>query len=207
MNADRMLNALKLHMAQAGDERGQPRLAVVSSYDPNTASARVLIQPEGVLSGWLPVLSAWVGAGWGMHAPLMGGEQVLVLPAEGDAESGVIIGRAFSDAMRPPAAGAGELWLVHGTGATVKLLASGQVALSDPSGTTATLANDGTLAITAGTVAITGNVTVSGSVVAQGNISDLGGTHGTFGALRTAYDAHTHIDSRGGTTSTTSLPV
>ncbi len=200
MSADRMLNALKMHAAQMAQMGGQPRIGLVSSYDDNTATAKVLLQPENVLTGWLPVLSPWVGAGWGLHAPLAPDDQVLVIPREGDIDSGIIAGRAFSDAARPPPAAAGEFWLVHASGATVKLLASGQVVISDPSGTTATFANNGTLAIS-GNVAITGNVTTTGSILASGNIFDQGGAHGTVGALRTAYDEHSHTDSRGGTTS------
>ena len=36
-----------------------PRFGTVSSVDPGTATARVTLQPEGVLSGWLPLLTPW----------------------------------------------------------------------------------------------------------------------------------------------------
>ena len=78
----------------------QPRLATVTSVNPTAATVRVTLQPEGVLSGWLPVLSPWIGAGWGMYCPPSTGDQVLVIAQEGDAEHGIIIGRAFSDAAR-----------------------------------------------------------------------------------------------------------
>ena len=60
------------------------------------------LQPEGVLTGWLPVLSPWIGSGWGMCCPPVPGDQVLVIAQEGEAEHGLIIGRAFSSTQTPP---------------------------------------------------------------------------------------------------------
>ena len=123
---DRLLNALKAHSGALDLGQGQPRFGTVSSFDPNTYAARVLLQPEGVLSGWLPVLSAWVGAGWGIACPPSVGDQVLVLAQEGHAESGVIIGGAYSEKMRPPSIGntivpSGEAVLFHASGAYLRL--------------------------------------------------------------------------------------
>jgi len=116
--------------AQAGAldrAQGQPRFAIVTSVDPLRYAARVRMQPEGVLTGWLPILTAWMGAGWGMVCPPRPGDQVLVLAQEGDAENGVIVGASFSDRARPPAASPGELWLVHASGASVRLTNDGAV--------------------------------------------------------------------------------
>jgi phage gp45-like len=72
-----------------------------------------------------------------------------VVPQEGDAEHGVIVGASFSDAARPPVAPAGELWLVHGSGAALHLC------------------NDGT-------VRIAGDLYVAGNVYDQhGSLADL----------------------------------
>ena len=124
---DRFLNALKAQASTLDHAFGQPRFGVVSSVNPTAATARVMLQPEGVLTGWLPVLSPWVGAGWGIACPPSPGDQVLVLAQEGDAEHGVIVGRAFSDAQRTPVAPSGELWLVHRSGSFLKLRNDGTV--------------------------------------------------------------------------------
>ena len=124
---ERFLNALKAHAGALDQSIGQPRFGIVTSIDPASATARVQLQPEAILTGWLPVLSAWVGAGWGMVCPPSPGDQVLVLPQEGDAEHGIIVGRSFSDAQRPPAAPAGELWLVHKRGSFLKLTNDGTI--------------------------------------------------------------------------------
>lgn len=120
-----VLNALKAQAAALDAERGQPRFGVVASVDPARHAARVLLQPEGVLSGWLPVLSPWVGSGWGLVAQLVPGQQVLVLPQDGEGEHGVIAGAAWSDASPAPAPPVGELWLVHQSGSFLKLANDG----------------------------------------------------------------------------------
>jgi phage baseplate assembly protein gpV len=124
---DRLLNLLKAQASALDQSIAQPRFATVTSVDPATATARVQLQPEGVLSGWLPVLSPWIGAGWGMACPPSPGDQVLVLAQEGDAEHGIIAGRAFSAVQTVPPAAVGELWLVHQSGSFIKLLNDGTI--------------------------------------------------------------------------------
>jgi hypothetical protein len=164
---DRLLNIFKQHAGALDQGGSQPRFATVTSVNPSAATARVKLQPEGVLSGWLPVLSPWIGAGWGMCCPPSPGDQVLVLAQEGDAEHGIIIGRAFSNTQTPPPASVGELWLIHSSGSFIKLQ------------------NDGT-------------IQMHGDLHVAGDIHDQ---HGPLSRLRGHYDTHTHIDSRGGTTS------
>lgn len=102
---ERFLNALRAHAGALDQAIAQPRFALVSSVDPTSYTARVLLQPEGVLSGWLPIITAWVG-------------------------NGIIVGGAFSLAAPPPQAPAGEFWLVHQSGSFVKLLADGSIAVN-----------------------------------------------------------------------------
>ena len=127
---DRFLNALKAHAAALDHQQGQPRFATVASVDTARYAARVSLQPEGVLTGWLPILTPWVGAGWGIVCPPNPGDQVLVLAQEGDGEHGVIAGGSFSDQARPPAAPSGELWLVHQSGSFLKLVSDGTVQIN-----------------------------------------------------------------------------
>ncbi len=123
----RFLNALKAQAAALDQGAGQARFGVVTSVDPSGPAARVALQPEGVITGWLPVLSAWVGNGWGMACPPATGDQVLVIAQEGDSEHGVIVGRAWSDQARAAAAPVGEFWLVHQSGSFIKLQNDGTI--------------------------------------------------------------------------------
>jgi uncharacterized protein involved in type VI secretion and phage assembly len=124
---ERFLNLLKQHAGALDQSGSQPRLATVTSVNPAASTARVTLQPEGVLSGWLPVLSPWIGAGWGMYSPPSPGDQVLVIAQEGDADHGIVVGRAFSDTQAPPATPVGELWLMHKSGSVIKLQNDGTI--------------------------------------------------------------------------------
>lgn len=180
------LNAIKRTAAGMDAQYAQPRFALVASVDPVNYAAKVLLQPEGVLSGWLPILTQWVGAGWGLVAPPQPGDQVLVLAHLGQADHGVIIGRAYSLSDPAPAAPAGELWLVHATGSFLKLH------------------NDGTIEGHAsqwnltGNMVLTGNLDVIGNIQATEDITDQSGTHGTLANFRTIYDEHVHNGVQGG---------
>jgi len=188
---NRLANVVKSYASALDNGIGRPRFALVTSVDAASATARVALQPEGVLSGWLPILAPSTGAGWGLWCPPSPGDQVLVLAQEGDADQGVIVGRAFSLSDPPPAAAPGELWLVHASGSTLRLLNSGTIEMIGP------VEIIGSVQIT-GSVTVQGSVIVTGDVAAQGSLSDA---HGTVAALRGHYDSHTHVQANGGATS------
>lgn len=126
----RLRDAIKIQASMVDRTTGQPRFGTVTSFNPANHTARVKLQPEGIVSGWLPVLAPWTGAGWGIVCPLAAGDQVFVLPQEGAAEHGVIVGRAYSNGSPPPQSTAGELWIVHASGACLKLREDGTVSIS-----------------------------------------------------------------------------
>jgi phage baseplate assembly protein V len=123
-------NIIKSHASNLDQSAGQAKFGTVTSVNAANATARVTIQPEGVLSGWLPILSMWVGNGWGMTCPPTPGDQVLLVPQEGDAEQGVIVGRVFSVNQMPPAAPVGEFWLLHQSGSFLKLCNDGTIRIN-----------------------------------------------------------------------------
>jgi phage baseplate assembly protein gpV len=166
---EHFLNAMKAQAAALDRGQGQARFGVVASTDAARHAVRVRLMPEGVLSGWLPVLTPWAGAGWGMFCAPVPGTQVLVVAQEGEAEHGVVVGAAFSDPRPPPAASPGEVVLRHQSGAEIRLAADG-------------------------TVRIAGNVHVQGDMIVSGAVRDH---HGTLGALREHYNAHSHPGAEG----------
>jgi hypothetical protein len=165
---DGFLNLFKAHASQIDQGWAQPRLATVSSVDPATYTARVIIQPEGVLSGWLPIASPWIGAGWGLACPPSAGDQVLVLCQEGESEHGIIVGRLWSTTATPPGAPVGELWLMHQSGSFLKLHNDGSIESKAPSWT-----HNGDLHVT-------------------GNVFD---SHNSLADLRAHYNEHVHPPS------------
>lgn len=124
-----LFNILSANRERSVTAFAQPRIGVVTSSDSQTATAKVLLQPEGVLTGWLPVLTQWSGSGWGMFCPPNPGDQVLVIPQEGDAQYGLIVGRLFSNSVRPPQAAPGEITLTHASGCSIRLQNSGVITI------------------------------------------------------------------------------
>ncbi|HQT43872.1 MAG TPA: phage baseplate assembly protein V [Halothiobacillus sp.] len=154
---DAFFNSVK-HIASGLDRQfGHPRFGVVSSVNPADHTARVFIQPgdannpNGILSGWLPIASQWIGNGWGMVCPPSPGDQVFLTSQEGDSDNYVIIGRVYAaqGGITPPPAPSGEFWLVHKTGSFIKLLNNGDIASS-------------------GNWTHTGSITATGDVIGNG---------------------------------------
>lgn len=125
-----LANLIKAHAAPLDERTGQAKYGTVTSVNAQNGTARVLIQPDAVLSGWLPILTHWLGSGWGMVCPPSPGDQVLVIPQEGDMEQGVIVGGVFSRRQMPPVAPVGEFWLVHQTGSSFKLCNDGTIRIT-----------------------------------------------------------------------------
>lgn len=126
---ERLIAAMRRQADSLDRKSGQTRFGVVSSTDPTHGSVRVVLKPEDILTGWLPVLTSWCGGGWGIVCLPAPGDQVIIQPMEGDIENGVVIGRVFSDVHPPPAAPLGELWLVHSRGQAIKLKNDGTIVI------------------------------------------------------------------------------
>jgi len=127
---ENLIGLLKLQSEHTRSSIAHARIGIVTSSDPVKAVVKVLLQPEGVLTGWLPVMAQWAGAGWGMTCPPTPGNQVLIIPREGQIDSGIVIGCLFSASASPPGAGIGELVLRHQTGVSLSLNNLGQVSIS-----------------------------------------------------------------------------
>lgn len=124
-------NAVRLAADRLNALRALTRFGIVDRYDPATHRARVVLQPsidgKVPMTGYLPVLTHWMGNGWGAMAPVQKGDQVLVVFAQDHADSGVVVGRLFDMPHITPsrADGAapepGELLLVHSSGSRLQL--------------------------------------------------------------------------------------
>jgi phage baseplate assembly protein gpV len=185
---DELINSIKRHVSGMIGQIGQARFGTISSVNVATYEARVMIQPENVMSGWLPIAATMVGAGWGLVSPPTVGEQVIVSPTEGDSEHSIITGRIFSTQQQPP-----KTYTDQTQQGTTTNIQPGEIGLVHQSGTF--------LRLMAGKVLINGDLFVNGQVHATGNvISDMivTGTvavtdsHGTLDRLRQNYDAHVH---------------
>lgn len=158
-----LINSMRAHAVQALDGKVATRLGVVESYDPNTYSVKVTLQPDGTGTGWIPVGSPWVGNGWGLFSPPSPGDQVEIGYQEDDRGAPIARLRLFDVTNMPLPCPSGEFWLVHKTGAFFKLtndgkaLINGQVEI-DATAPTINITATSNVSVTAG-----GNATVQAS--------------------------------------------
>ena len=95
------VEVVKLHSAAHTASCGQPKHGLVTSVDPVNHAVKVMVEPDGVESGWIPD-SVIAAGGLRIACPSEVGTQVLLLPVEGDAEHPVVVGRLFDTVTRPP---------------------------------------------------------------------------------------------------------
>ncbi|CCD29940.1 Putative phage-related baseplate assembly protein V [Candidatus Glomeribacter gigasporarum BEG34] len=124
-----LMNAFKSVAQQATQSRAATRHGIVTSYDPKTYAVKVQLQPEGVLTGWIPLKSAWVGNGWGLFCPPSIGDAIEIDFQEDDGGNGCAGWRFYNAVERPLPCPSGEFWLVHRKGAQLKFRNDGTVEL------------------------------------------------------------------------------
>jgi hypothetical protein len=131
MIMQRYQNAMRGQANLANQSRTFSKLGVVSAYDPNTYSVKVQF-PDGLSNpppetGWIPLGSSQVGAGFGIYAAPNIADQIEVRFQEGDRDSGVA-GPLFFDNQSPPVpVPSGEIWMVHKSGSCFKLHNDGSI--------------------------------------------------------------------------------
>jgi len=121
--------------AQMGGALQSPtRDGIVSSYDPDHFAVKVRLQPQDTETGWIPIKTLQVGAGWGIYAAPQVGDPCSVEFQEGDGDVGRVSGFLPNDEDRPPSVPAGEIWLVHKIGAFIKLQTDGTLQIEADAG-------------------------------------------------------------------------
>lgn len=125
-----ILNAMRLQAMMQGESKVSMRLGTVRGYDSTNFTAKVMLQPENIETGWLPIASPMVGNSWGMFAAPSAGDLVMVNFQEEDINAGIITMRLFTDDSRPLNVPEGEFWLVHKSGSLLKFHNDGTVELT-----------------------------------------------------------------------------
>lgn len=131
MNGARQFqNIMRLQGMLERSGRATPRTGTVTAFHPSSYCAKVKLIPNGIETGWIPVGTHWAGAGWGCFSPPPVGALV-ALTFEGDSiDVGCITNLLYNDEDAPLAVESGEYWLVHQSGAAIKLLNNGKITLN-----------------------------------------------------------------------------
>lgn len=188
-----MIEAIKRVVAEMLNMQARTQYGTISAYNPNTYAVKVLLQPEGVETGWIPLAAPWVGNGLGaVFGPPIGTD--CRVDFVGGVPEAALGGSRFFNASNPP-----------------PLVQSGQGAIVDAGGSYVRLNGDGTITLGAsvGITSTTPLLTQDGDLLVTGNISDVNGAHGTLADLRNAHNKHAHggVQTGGGSTGTPSITV
>ncbi|MBR8182086.1 phage baseplate assembly protein V [Burkholderia ambifaria] len=181
---------------------------LVASYDPGTYSVKVMLQPSGKLTGWIPIETEAIGNGWGIACGPNIGDQARIDFADGDPEAGAVTGFIYSDADRPPPAPCGEFWTVHKSGSLLKFHNDGTVEITANSTMTYTATQhhfvgpvqmDSTLNVT-DTISGEGGMLISGDNGSGHASTVTGNTNFVGGVTANGHDigsTHQHVNSGG----------
>lgn len=189
-----LANAMREQASASANSISNARFCTISSYDENSHNVKVLIQPEGTESGWMPLGALGVGNGFGLVVGPNLGDMVIVVFAEGDFESGAIVGRYFNVESQAPPVPSGEIWAVHKSGSSLKLLNNGDIEMVAA----------GNASYTAAAHQFVGPIVTDSTLHTAGDITDnttLGNT-GTMRGMREVFDIHDHgnVENGDGTT-------
>ena len=177
-----MINGIRSLAEQSGNRLAHARHGIVSSYDGQTHRAKVLIQPENVETGWLPVSTMLAGA-QAIYTGLVPGSQVMLLPQEGDADSYTVVGGIFDDIQPPPMAPS----TFAGAGTRIQ---PGETIIVGPNASSLRMCADGSILIKPGTVLnVDGPIHASGNISSDMQVVDL---KGALDVLRPCYNQHEH---------------
>lgn len=205
---DAFANLIRAHAQMAQGEKSTHRVGQVTAYDPNKYAVKVKFWPRTDEStGWIPLASTYVGAGWGLVAAPSVGDQVIVAFDLEDQDAGVVVGRFYTDVEQPPAAPSGEFWLVHKSGSFLKFTNDGNVSLNAAGNLNATVGGNMTANVTgnANTTAAQANVTASSSASITAPTIKIGSSGQTLYQFVTSlfmsvFNNHDHPDPQGGNT-------
>ncbi len=148
------MNARELFTAQENQEQTKQivldlltshrmlSFARVEEYDSKTHSVRCRLLPQlgpdadqtSGITGWLPLLTPWMGTGWGAQFAPIPGEMYCLVISLGTVGGGGMntgahfaIGGFYNTTQVPPGAPAGEMWIFHKSGTKVQLKNNGDV--------------------------------------------------------------------------------
>lgn len=181
MSVDRFFSGVARRSAAQDAEQGQPRLATVASVDPDTYSVRVELEPEGILSPWLPVGAAALGNGVALVTPPSPGDQVVVIPQEGSSDHLIVVGRVASTKHPVPT-----------SPVTGKSIQPGKIGIATPGVFIHLVA--GVAHVHASAIDIVGDVRIRGDVAITGGLTATEDVSAGPVSLR----HHQHTGVRGG---------
>lgn len=116
-----LLNLIRREIDRVMNARPVQQFGLIKSYDHDTYSVKVELQPDGATTEFIPLPTIHIGNGYGVLIGPEIDDQVLVGFTDGDRSAPYIIARVHSDEQRAPKVEAGEILLMHKSKGYVKV--------------------------------------------------------------------------------------
>lgn len=186
---------LRQMIAQMIAGGGHLRCGLVNAYDPVAYRVKVVLQPEGIETGWMPILTLMSGSSFGVYAAPSQGNEALVFGLEGDAQVLVCLGFLNNVEDVPPTIQSGEVKVIAKAGGSMAMTQDGHVTVADESGSTLVLSNDNKITLTAsGGFFVDADLTCTGTVWGKTDVT------GGSGAISLKGHKHTGVQTGSGET-------
>lgn len=213
----RLQNQHRKGGAQAAAGIARPGYGLVTSYDPKAYAVKLMLQPDGVETGWVPIKTQAAGSGWGVAMAPVAGCQARIEYTDGDPDHGVVTGFLFSDDDNAPTFEGegpqpGEFFVRDKAGSFLRFMTDGNVYLDTVQlRIKADTFIDGNLFVTKDVTDRTGIVTPEQDPDTPDVPPDdpYPENSSTLNDLRDAYNGHLHSDVEpgAGDSGPTTLPV
>jgi len=125
-----LTNLIRREVLRVLATQARPRVGMVTSYDPDLYAVKLMLKPEDVETGWIPLSTLHIGNGFGVAIGPEVGDQMEVAFQEGSMNSARILGRLFSDEEKPPRVEAGEALLRRKDGSRIFMDKQGHVRIA-----------------------------------------------------------------------------
>jgi hypothetical protein len=151
-----MINQIKRVVSEFLSNLTFAKYGHVSAYNPNNYTVKVMLLPEQVETGFIPLATIWVGNNLGaVFGPAIG-DSVKLDFIDGSVQAMVVNGRFFNNTAAPPVVQSGQAAFVDSQGSYIRLNNDGSITMGAPNGITTTTP----LLTQNGNATVTGNVVV-----------------------------------------------
>lgn len=144
----------------------------ITAYNPANYTVKVMLMPEQVETGFIPLAAVWVGNNLGAVFGPNIGDSVKLDFIDGSVQATVVNGRFFNSVAHPPVVQSGQAAFVDGSGAYIRLNGDGTITAGAPTSITVTTP----LLKQVGSFEVDGNSQFNGTVTATGEVTG-NGTH------------------------------
>lgn len=142
------LNFIRREIQRVLDRRTRETVGIVTSYDPQTHAVKVSLQPEGQLTGWIPLRQSAASNGAGNHMAPNVGDFASIAFHEDDRDAATVTGFFFNHQSQPTEVQAGEWLYKHSSGSLLYFKADGSLQALDKAGSSAVLDGTGNIVVT-----------------------------------------------------------